>query len=947
MNSHLPIRIYRRRGSALLTVIILVFMMCMLVASILGWSVTERRINMRTVYWIEARNAAEALCEYGASQVVDLYNNYASPPALDPFAGTTSSNVPLALPSSSFFSGSEINTSALSSSNPNGLELVGGKAVQVPSSGNLFYVDPNDPTNANDPLSRQMVARHDIVVMAKATAVPKSGDAPVTAYVTETVSVRGEPLFANAIFYANNDLELTNVGPAMDVYGPVHVNGNLFVSCDTSLTFHYPVSATGNVYHSNLGTSGNNGAPNAGSVSFATDTTGTNTAPMLASSGTYNGKWCDSTMGADVGITGLSNLQPLVTNDFSGANNDPIAYAKTTWNNNLMTGSMGVAPYNPAGFTLPVDSSGDLPDALSAETGNTDKHVGPTGTLVAGNVSYINDPPDQTLSTSDTYYNGKYALEQAKFSNQTGLYVLVQIAAGTGGQPDTATITFYGPPVPGNVGTSGYGPNGGVQLGQISVSSSSATGNEPTGIVSFVPYQATATGTTSGTGTVTTYGTTKIGTKYYYTTTPKTGATITNNISRTYNGSSYSDTVTGQSSTGGSTGSTTNSASSYSSATAALAAAPGGGATNYNMTGTPSTSITSAGSVTQGLYDQRQQTGVDLIQIDMGALRTALQDVNTGTVTGAIVNNNNGGNIWGAGSAGTGVAADNTSGWNGGIYVDVEAPTGNQASVGLANGRVASGSSLIPNGTSGANKIVGPNQGLTIATNAPMYVEGNFNSDGSITSSSAQTPDDGNTTGSTSAEVPVALVSDAITILSPGYFGNTGSNNSSFSNAYFPTGATPGVTTLNKTSASNAYNSFSTVDPSTLNLGGSGPEVAAAFISGIDASTGGNFSGGAHNFPRFLENWGGTVAIRGSIVNLFDSKVATGLWNGSTYYSAPTRKWGYDQIFQNGTYPPLTPHVISFRRIYFNDLSSASYTALRIDSTKGWPSEASHFVSVH
>ena len=80
---------------------------------------------------------------------------------------------------------------------------------------------------------------------------------PITAYVTEKVSIRGAPLFAHAIFYSDNDLE-ASPGPVLDVYGPVHVNGNMFpmaqgtveTSTANSVNFRGPVSVTGNLYHS-------------------------------------------------------------------------------------------------------------------------------------------------------------------------------------------------------------------------------------------------------------------------------------------------------------------------------------------------------------------------------------------------------------------------------------------------------------------------------------------------------------------------------------------------------------------------------------------------------------------------------------------------------------------------------------------------------------------------
>ena len=86
-------------------------------------------------------------------------------------------------------------------------------------------------------------------------------------------------------------------------------------------------------------------------------------------------------------------------------------------------------------------------------------------------------------------------------------------------------------------------------------------------------------------------------------------------------------------------------------------------------------------------------------------------------------------------------------------------------------------------------------------------------------------------------------------------------------------------------------------------------------------------SGGAHNLPRFLENWTNvTVAIRGSLVEMFNCKISTQPWS-TAYYGAPVRKWGFDVLFQNGVYPPFTPKVMSYRRVDFTDLTAAQYAA--------------------
>jgi hypothetical protein len=234
------------RGSAFITVLLFTFMLTTIIASMLQWSLSERRLNMRNSYWLEARNGAEALAEYGASQLDTQFKSQASPPTFNP-TGTNA----LALPATSFFSGSLIDSAAYTSSHTTGLQLVAGDAVLIPAAANaLYYIDGNDPNNRQDPMKNQWVYRRDVQIVASATVIPPNGGKPVTARVSQTVMVRGAPLFSHAIFYSANDLEIFP-GPVMNIYGPVHCNGNIFMSSQgtNSLTFNGPVSMTGNIYH--------------------------------------------------------------------------------------------------------------------------------------------------------------------------------------------------------------------------------------------------------------------------------------------------------------------------------------------------------------------------------------------------------------------------------------------------------------------------------------------------------------------------------------------------------------------------------------------------------------------------------------------------------------------------------------------------------------------------
>ena len=155
-------------------------------------------------------------------------------------------------------------------------------------------------------------------------------------------------------------------------------------------------------------------------------------------------------------------------------------------------------------------------------------------------------------------------------------------------------------------------------------------------------------------------------------------------------------------------------------------------------------------------------------------------------------------------------------------------------------------------------------------------------------------------------------MADATTILSPNYFGTAA--------------GTKLAPTTNVTSS--AKGSFTTAAPAAS----ASTEVAAALITGTTttsptASGTQIFSGGVHNLPRFLENWGSnTVAIRGSLVSMFSSRIQTADWSIS-YYQPPIRRWGFDQTFANGKYPPICPQVISYRRVDFSYiLNAAQYT---------------------
>ncbi len=168
--------------------------------------------------------------------------------------------------------------------------------------------------------------------------------------------------------------------------------------------------------------------------------------------------------------------------------------------------------------------------------------------------------------------------------------------------------------------------------------------------------------------------------------------------------------------------------------------------------------------------------------------------------------------------------------------------------------------------------------GMTITTNAAMYVRGDYN---------------------TINWKPAALIADVATILS--------NNWSDANSATYPrTLATP-------TSVWAALLAGNSETPCDARVCG-GPQP---------------YGGGLENFPRFLERWPAIpFNYTGSLVSLFVSRQSSRPWNhnfntgGNVYYQPPNRNWSFETRFQNPMLlPPGTPRLgsvlqISYRSVF-------------------------------
>ena len=173
---------------------------------------------------------------------------------------------------------------------------------------------------------------------------------------------------------------------------------------------------------------------------------------------------------------------------------------------------------------------------------------------------------------------------------------------------------------------------------------------------------------------------------------------------------------------------------------------------------------------------------------------------------------------------------------NGILYVSTQsAGAGEQDGVRLVNGSVL------------------PSSGLTVATDNPLYLQGDYNLN----------------------KAPASVLCDAINVLS------------------------------------NSWQDGETWQSAT------DTEVNTSFVSGHTPTTQETgYGGGLENFPRFLESWSGNqFTMVGSMNSLWYSEIAAGQWlYGQPYYTAPQRNWGFDGTTNLSNLPPGTPIVCRTHR---------------------------------
>ena len=209
----------------------------MVAASLLKLSGTEQRANLSQIHYTRAQNAAESMVEYGFAELKTRWERQTS------FPIDSLRNDPLMIPPSAkdFLMDSGVVY--------DDLHLIGG---DVPP-GEWLYIDPNEPANFNDPQKGKLVFSRGVEIFEKAVVEDDSLGSR-EAYCSQTLLVRDAPLFSHAIFY-NMDLEF-HPGPQMEMQGPVHSNGDIYVQAVNRLRFHSTLNTAGRLINGFKGSNG-------------------------------------------------------------------------------------------------------------------------------------------------------------------------------------------------------------------------------------------------------------------------------------------------------------------------------------------------------------------------------------------------------------------------------------------------------------------------------------------------------------------------------------------------------------------------------------------------------------------------------------------------------------------------------------------------------------------
>jgi len=912
------------RGSALLTVICLILFMSLLTGSILKYSVSERRANERNHLILRARNMSENISAYAAEQITTKLYRLRS---FAPIAYMTGANATHLPPD-------EVLDNPPYTSRANGMEVRAG----LTDSTGYVYIDP--ATNASSPNAGLQVNTANIPIIAKATVThPAIGD--IAAYTAYDLQVDMVPLFQFAMFY-NMDLEISP-GPDFTISGPVHTNGDLIARGQTgsggNVRFLDRVSAAGG-YYADTDHKGNSysrtgvpeGGPGGTGNVFLQNPAGT-----ITTIGTGI-LWRDHTWGTGTPTaTTITNFKTFATSSY-GVN------FRTSAHNQALLHLPGVATYK------------EIDDTSTA---NDERGAG----------RQIIEPAH---SADDAQ------MKETKIARRAGLYIIVNPDDDdrTGILPDATAVPMRARSYRCWLNTVNADLSHTMREvllpGQPSYGALNANVNN----LPNAYRTATSIGHNQILRTVQGGGADAADTGYTATTVPTLAAfddaffydlrrALNNRGGAPYNRATYPyrpraivkidfDMTRFRMMVERTMLASTSSSIYYPS----LPPTSDWNASLFNPSATPANSNLGLGAPAFSTFP----TGATLAAPDPYRLYFAPSnpaDPRIATNPGTFA-----------------VAATDLSGtttvspWFDGITVYIHSAEAEKrvdtdndgildridSAVRLWNGR----GPVVSLTTTGRT-------GLSFATNDAAYIVGHYNADGIINATTTATGTGGYSVRypDVAAEMLCAVFADAITILSQPVFNNSYVQTNGWSDSLSSHRHTTGSYNINwQTTNPSGSNTLEGLDISktpaalpnlstptagtarTAKFGASTTEISTCVLMGIVptnhnatgltdgppiAGPNNQSSGGVHNFPRLLDNWSGqSLYIRGSMVAMFESRVAMEAWN-LRVYNAPSRNWGLHESLRTVNHDlPLEPILLSARRLRYKELTGTEYAARKV-----------------
>jgi hypothetical protein len=187
--------------------------------------------------------------------------------------------------------------------------------------------------------------------------------------------------------------------------------------------------------------------------------------------------------------------------------------------------------------------------------------------------------------------------------------------------------------------------------------------------------------------------------------------------------------------------------------------------------------------------------------------------------------------------------------------------------------------------------------GLAVISENPVYVQGCYNNPGQCGMSSVTW---------SSSSVGSSVIADAVMLLSDNW-----NDVNSFAWPYGMNSGGFNITNGGRNALATTYR--------VAIMAGKGVPFKQPSGTAQDFGT----DGGAHNFLRYLENWGGqTLYYEGSIATMYYNHQAVGVYKCcNTVYSPPTRGYQFDTNFLTPSLlPPLTPMLRTINTIGFTQM---------------------------